>query len=122
MYLRRLLKLYKIVESDQNFTARQLAVRLRVSRRTLFRDIHKLATAGVKIVYDPSASGFRLSPANGRAGRISAAERQALAQLFADRRVEAQHGGALRVLKKLMGKVSLADLMPRAANGRNGKA
>ena len=76
----------------------------------------------MKIVYDPSASAFRLSPPNGRAGRISTAEREALARLLADQRVEAQHGRALRALKKLMGKVSLADLAPRPASGRNGKA
>ncbi len=113
MRLERLAKLLETVQLERSLTAEELARQLDVSRRTLFRDIRALAIVGVPIVYDRTASAFRLSQPGPHRSSLTAAERAAIAELLDDRRVAAQHRRAVQALKKLIGNVSLADLAPR---------
>jgi predicted DNA-binding transcriptional regulator YafY len=59
--IHRLLKLITVLQSGTSLTAAQLADRLSVSRRTLFRDFKALAEAGIPYRYQP-ARGYDIEP------------------------------------------------------------
>jgi predicted DNA-binding transcriptional regulator YafY len=58
--LERLLMLVSLMESGQPRTGEQLAERLNVCKRTVFRDIKLLRTANVPIAFDSTIPGYRL--------------------------------------------------------------
>ncbi len=67
--LRRLLNLVELLELGSHRNASQLASALSVSRRTIFRDLQTLLSAGVPIQYDSSRQHYRLQkqgPLNSR--------------------------------------------------------
>jgi predicted DNA-binding transcriptional regulator YafY len=114
--LERLAKLLETVQAARSFRAQELADRLQVSRRTVFRDIQALARVGVPIAYDRAMSTFRLTRSRTPSMRpLTTKEREAVARLLDDRRVAALHRRAVRALRKLIGNTTLADL----ATGRN---
>ena len=57
----RLLSIVLLLQVHQRMTAGELAERLEVSRRTIYRDIDALSTSGVPIFSEPGpAGGFEL--------------------------------------------------------------
>ncbi len=57
----RLIRLVNLLQGTERYTAEQLAKHLRVSRRTVFRDLKVLQRAGVPFV-SRSGRGYDLSP------------------------------------------------------------
>ena len=57
----RLLKLYDILASGPYFNVNQLIAELKVSRRTVFRDLDVLRRAGVDICFDPTREAYSLT-------------------------------------------------------------
>ncbi len=58
--LARLVQLLLILQSEPFPNATRLAEACGVSRRTIYRDLTILETAGVSIVYQPDRQGYRL--------------------------------------------------------------
>ncbi|MBN1943254.1 MAG: WYL domain-containing protein [Phycisphaerae bacterium] len=57
----RLLRLVTLLQSEQSYTADQLAEDLQISRRTLFRDLNALELAHIPYYYDPAGKTYRIS-------------------------------------------------------------
>lgn len=57
----RLLKMIDTMRSEQAFTADELARKMRVSRRTIFRDVEMLTRIGIPIRLDECGQGYRIS-------------------------------------------------------------
>ncbi len=58
--VQRLLELINAMRSGQAYTADELASKLNVSRRTIFRDLQMLERSGVPSRYDVSRHGYRI--------------------------------------------------------------
>ena len=56
----RLLKLITLLQSGRDFLADDLARELRVSRRTLFRDLDMLKLANVPLLYDKARHSYTI--------------------------------------------------------------
>lgn len=56
----RLLQLINAMRSGQAYTADELAAKLAISRRTVFRDLELLERSGVPCRYDPHRRGYRI--------------------------------------------------------------
>ena len=59
--IRRLLQLVDLLSSGRTCNATELADHCGVSRRTIFRDIATLETAGIHVLYDDSRQGYWLN-------------------------------------------------------------
>jgi len=59
--LRRFLRLLALLQSRVGYTARQLAEQLGVSKRTVYRDLRTLLSAGVPFETDPMRGGYVLA-------------------------------------------------------------
>jgi len=59
--LGRLLRLLALLQSRLGYSAQQLADQLGVSKRTVFRDLKALSSAGVPLESDPSRGGYILA-------------------------------------------------------------
>ena len=58
----RVLKILTCLQSGPGFNARQLADHLKVSRRTVFRDLSIIRDSGVGVFFDSIADAYRLHP------------------------------------------------------------
>ena len=58
--VQRLLELINAMRSGQAFCADELAAKLRISRRTVFRDLEQLERSGVPCGYDLNRRGYRI--------------------------------------------------------------
>lgn len=58
----RLIRLLQMLQSGQKYDAGALAEDLRVSRRTLFRDLNMLSAAGVPYGYDKKSQRYSIAP------------------------------------------------------------
>ena len=114
MHLPRLVKLVDIFHSTKGLTAERLAARLKVSRRTVFRDFEDLAQMGVPIVYDRDSAAFYLAASLDRcAVPLAPDERRAIARLLVDPRVVALHPQAVQAIGRLLCRPNLLDLAGR---------
>jgi predicted DNA-binding transcriptional regulator YafY len=59
--LARLLQLLMILQSERFPNARRLAEACEVSRRTIYRDLAILETAGIEVLYQPERQGYQLA-------------------------------------------------------------
>ncbi len=57
----RLFRLVQMLRSNRAITARQLAERLEVSERTIYRDMQDLSLSGIPVISEPG-TGYRLMP------------------------------------------------------------
>ncbi len=57
----RVLRILSCLQSGSHFNAKELARRLRVSRRTVYRDLKMMREAGVPIHFDGEHSAYRVS-------------------------------------------------------------
>ena len=57
----RVLRMLNCLQSGPNFNAAELAERLKVSRRTVYRDLKMIRDAGVPVHFDAEHSAYRLS-------------------------------------------------------------
>ncbi|NLX53903.1 MAG: HTH domain-containing protein [Planctomycetaceae bacterium] len=57
----RVLQILRQLQSGQSFTVQELAGRLAVCRRTVFRDLSLLRDAGVSLVFDAQRACYRLA-------------------------------------------------------------
>ena len=58
----RVLKILTCLQSGPGFNARQLADHLKVSRRTVFRDLSIIRDSGVVVFFDSIADAYRIHP------------------------------------------------------------
>ena len=58
----RILQILRHLQSGCGCNPAQLAGRLDVCRRTIFRDLHLLRDAGVELIYDEAQASYRLAP------------------------------------------------------------
>ncbi|MHB0956492.1 MAG: helix-turn-helix transcriptional regulator [Pirellulaceae bacterium] len=58
----RVLQILRHLQSGCGCNVAQLAGRLEVCRRTVFRDLHLLRDAGVELIYDDAQASYRLAP------------------------------------------------------------
>jgi len=57
----RLLKIITILQGARNYSVRDLARELEVSRRTVFRDLNMLEMAHIPYYFDPERGGYRIN-------------------------------------------------------------
>lgn len=58
----KIIQILTALQSGQGYTVCDLAALLRVSRRTVFRDLHDLQKAGVPAHYDSKVSHYTIDP------------------------------------------------------------
>lgn len=58
----RILRILSQLQAGAGLNATELACELNVSRRTVFRDLNMMRSAGVKLYYDDQLDCYRLSP------------------------------------------------------------
>ncbi len=56
--IRRMLSLVERLQSGRSYTTAELTVLLGISRRTFFRDLKDLQSAGIEILYDTATQGY----------------------------------------------------------------
>lgn len=56
----RALRILSCLQSGPSFNARELASRLNVSRRTIYRDLNLIRAAGIDVVFDESHAAYRV--------------------------------------------------------------
>ncbi len=59
--IHRLLRLVTMLQGGRTYTARELAMEMEVSRRTIFRDLNMLELAGIPYYHDPDSGGYKIS-------------------------------------------------------------
>lgn len=57
----RAIRILTCLQSGPIFNAKELATRMRVSRRTIYRDLNLLRGAGIRVEFDEQNSGYRVS-------------------------------------------------------------
>lgn len=57
----RALRILCCLQSGPSFNARELAQRLRVSRRTIYRDLELIRAAGIDVVFDETSDAYRVN-------------------------------------------------------------
>jgi biotin operon repressor len=57
----RAIRILTCLQAGPAFNARELAVRLNVSRRTIYRDLNLIRSAGIGVLFDGESSGYRVS-------------------------------------------------------------
>ncbi len=82
--LARLLQLLMILQSERFPNARRLAEACAVSRRTIYRDLGLLDTAGIAVLYRPDRQGYELVR-GGLLQPLQLEEKEALALLIVSR-------------------------------------
>ena len=60
----RVLQILRHLQSGSGFNVQELAGRLDVCRRTVFRDLSLLRDAGIQLVFDAERECYRLAPSN----------------------------------------------------------
>lgn len=56
----RALRILSCLQSGPNFNARELAQRMQVSRRTIYRDLDLIRAAGIDVVFDDASDAYRI--------------------------------------------------------------
>lgn len=94
----RLISILMLLQTEGRLTAKELARRLEVSERTIYRDMDALSTAGVPLYADPgNGGGFALPPEyRTKADGLTTSEVQALFVHSADQLNELGIGASLR--------------------------
>lgn len=64
----RAIRILTCLQSGPTFNAKELAERLQVSRRTIYRDLNLLRGAGIQVEFDEEHAGYRVS--NGAPGSL----------------------------------------------------
>lgn len=97
------MELLGLLRSEEGFSVGQLADRLSVSRRTLFRDLKSLEKLGVSAHFDESGQRYRVTISDDLAAKaeITPAELSALLQLKADHNETITSEQAAEILKRV---------------------
>lgn len=56
----RALRILSCLQSGPNFNARELAQRMQVSRRTIYRDLDLIRAAGIDVIFDDTNDAYRI--------------------------------------------------------------
>ena len=56
----RALRILSCLQSGPNFNARELALRMQVSRRTIYRDLDLIRAAGIDVEFDDASDAYRI--------------------------------------------------------------
>jgi predicted DNA-binding transcriptional regulator YafY len=58
--LHRILRILRLLQGEQSYSAGQLALECQISRRTLFRDLQAIEDAGFTVWYDRQVGGYQI--------------------------------------------------------------
>src|SRR5690606_28836300 len=60
----RAIRILTCLQSGPTFNAKELAERLQVSRRTIYRDLNLIRGAGFRVEFDDESAGYRVAHAS----------------------------------------------------------
>ncbi len=91
--LERILRLLSFLQSGPSYNAEQLAQEMEVSRRTIFRDLGAMRTAGIPVFFNDDTEGYSIPPQYSRERKLLDEEELAILSVMAQLSpLEAIHG------------------------------
>jgi predicted DNA-binding transcriptional regulator YafY len=60
----RAIRILTCLQAGPTFNAKELAARMKVSRRTIYRDLNLIRNAGIRVRFDGESSGYKVASAN----------------------------------------------------------
>ena len=112
----RLLQIVTALESERRPNARQLAEECEVSRRTIFRDLETIETAGLRVEYAAARQGYRIASA-ASAPKATLEEREVVALAFLANRGAEDHAFGLAGSAR-SGLIKLFNNLPEGSRQR----